>query len=284
MNGDPRYCIMDPTGNVTALVISPVRGVFLQERAADIMARHPEVEQVGAVQFPRPWMEVPLFNRIDDGYKQVNAYLYMAAGEFCGNASLCAAALCALRTGRRITGPVSVLLSVSGAEDPVEVILERENDVSFRGKIHMPPALAIEEKAFDHGGISAPLPVVRMEGISHAIIEPDSPFSKLRERPEEAEAAVRAFCGELGADGLGLIFLGDKSLTPLVYVPGSGTVFWEHSCASGTAAAGMYLAAKTGRKADLTFEEPGGTLRVTSTPVRRNTWLYGRTRLVAAYY
>ena len=123
-----------------------------------------------------------------------------------------------------------------------------------------------------------------MEGISHIVIEPGSPFWSLLRDRSAAEEAVRNWCQELGADGLGLMFLDASGarLTPLVYVPGSGTVFWENSCASGTSAAGMVLAARAGEKVALSLTEPGGVLRVESDPAG-GTWLYGRARLVGRY-
>ena len=103
----------------------------------------------------------------------------------------------------------------------------------------------------------------------------------------EAEEAVKAWCRELGAEGLGLMFLelgeGDPRLTPLVYIPGSGTLFWENSCASGSSAAGMALAAENGRALRLTLEQPGGRLQVESDPESGETWLYGRTALLGQY-
>ena len=114
----------------------------------------------------------------------------------------------------------------------------------------MPPALGIEQRAFSFAGKNGELPLVRMEGISHIIIGENSPFFGMKDEPEEAEQAVRQWCKELAVDGLGLMFLEAEpadwtfQMTPLVYVPAgssSGTVFWENSCASGSAAAGMYL-------------------------------------------
>ena len=67
-------------------------------------------------------------------------------------------------------------------------------------------------------------------------------------------------------------------LTPLVYVPGSGTSFWENSCASGSAATGMYLADRTGKRQEICLREPGGSLKVTSDPGSGETWLYGTVR------
>ena len=71
-----RYSVFDPTGNITALVRDPVAPLQQPVIAAGIMRKHPEVEQVGFVSF--------------DGALPA---LRMAGGEFCGNASMSAAAL-----------------------------------------------------------------------------------------------------------------------------------------------------------------------------------------------
>ena len=118
-----------------------------------------------------------------------------------------------------------------------------------------------------------------MEGISHIIIEPDSGFFGIKEDKALAETLLRQWCGVLGADCLGMMFLGEgaalRPMTPLVYVPGADTMFWENSCASGSAAAGMYLAAKAGSPVDVTFDEPAGRLRVESDPATGRTILHG---------
>ena len=83
---DIKYSILDPTGNITALVESEV-AVERQPAAAEaIMKRHTEVEQVGFVRF--------------DPEEGIDAQLRMAGGEFCGNASLCTAALYLMRNGK----------------------------------------------------------------------------------------------------------------------------------------------------------------------------------------
>ena len=150
-------------------------------------------------------------------------------------------------------------------------------------------------------GADLTLPIVEMEGISHIIIEPDSGFFGIKEDSALAESLLRQWCGVLGADCLGMMFLGEagslpecetpmedrkadtgtaifgesRVLTPLVYVPGADTMFWENSCASGSAAAGMYLAARTGAPVDVTFDEPAGRLRVESDPASGRTVLHG---------
>lgn len=265
-----RYSIFDPTGNITALVESPVDESEQRAVAASIMARHAAVEQVGFVRLP------------DE--KSAPAALRMAGGEFCANASMSAASLWALRLGL-CEGELS--LAVSGAEDAVAVRLKQEEESCFSAAVRMPEAREITAIPFVFEGLSGTIPLVRMEGIDHAVLTPDCPFFALRDRPSAAEKTVRELCASLGAVCLGLMFLEGESaqrrLTPLVYVPGSRTLFWESSCASGSAAAGMLLARQSGERTELELEEPGGILRVESDPQKGETRLFGRTRLRGEY-
>lgn len=265
-----RYSIFDPTGNITALVESPVDKSEQRAVAASIMARHAAVEQVGFVRLP------------DE--KSAPAALRMAGGEFCANASMSAASLWALRLGL-CEGELS--LAVSGAEDAVAVRLKQEDESCFSAAVRMPEAREITAIPFVFEGLSGTIPLVRMEGIDHAVLTPDCPFFALRDRPSAAEKAVRELCASLGAVCLGLMFLEGESaqrrLTPLVYVPGSRTLFWESSCASGSAAAGMLLARQSGERTELELIEPGGVLRVESDPRKGETRLFGRTRLRGEY-
>ena len=206
------YSILDPTGNITALVESPVERAQYQTAAAVIMRLHPEVEQVGFL--------LPI------GMDGLPA-LQMAGGEFCGNATMCAAALLRLRglSGDRVS------LHVSGAAQPLEVCLHQTGDGAFSAELQMPQAREITEREFAFENLRGTLPLVCMEGISHIVIESGSAFFKLRDNRPQAEQAVRSFCAKLGADGLGLLFLegegSERRMTPLVYIPGSDTIFWE---------------------------------------------------------
>ncbi len=278
-----RYCIVDPTGNITALVESEVEVARQPSVAAELMQRHPEVEQVGFVR---------LVSGGAPGEPLVGT-LRMAGGEFCGNASISAAALCLLRAEEALGAnivrqgsaqdPCVASMRVSGAAHPVEVRLFRESAKAFKAAIHMPEAKDLSQKALSYGGVSAEVPVVELEGISHLVIEANNPFFSLLERHAAAEEAVKVWCGQLGADGLGLMFLEkegpSRKLTPLVYVADGDTVFWEHSCASGSAATTLYLAKQTGAPVDQELVEPGGSLRVTCDPTTGETWLYGSARI-----
>lgn len=261
------YSILDPAGNITALVESPIEHTQYQAAAAAIMRLHPEVEQVGF-----------LLHAGTDGLST----LQMAGGEFCGNASMCAAVLLRLRG----LSADRVCLRVSGSTQPVEVHLQQLNEAAFTAELQMPRAKEITERDFAFEDLRGALPLVRMEGISHIVIEDTSTFFRLLDDRPQSEQAVRSFCTELGAEGLGLLFLkgeGDtRRMTPLVYIPGSGTMFWENSCASGSAAVGMYLSRSGPVSGEVSLLEPGGTLTVTSDARLGTTRLRGSVRLTAS--
>lgn len=293
---------MDPTGNITALVTTAVDVAEQPAVAAEIMVRHPDVEQVGFVTFAE--IEEP--SERDEA--QIPVSLRMAGGEFCGNATMCAAALYLL-TKEAGAAVRTVKVKVSGAAAPLEVTLKRTDRASydpetvtpmaagvcFEASVAMPPAIGIEDLKLSNGMLpgssSLKLPIVRMEGIAHVIIEPDSGFFGLKDDPALAETLLRGWCGVLDAECLGMMFLGEEQLkcdgpgtgnaaavrqmTPLVYVPGADTMFWENSCASGSAAAGIYLAAQAGTPVDITLAEPAGRLRVESDPLAQKTILHG---------
>lgn len=313
-----QYSILNPTGNITALVESPVPIKMQPSAATEIMQRHPEVEQVGFVTYEN----LPVHGTFGEALpvlgsqgeilpvhgshgetRPVHGSLRMAGGEFCGNATMSAAALYLLRhhTKKPAASEIEycVHLRVSGADEPVEVRLKQENQpetpvqtqgipvrarTSFLASVHMPRPLSIAETTFSHGGVTGTLPFVRMRGISHVLIEPHTPFFRLRADRTDAGHAIREWCSLLEADGLGLMFLEHVStetrLTPLVYIPGSGTMFWENSCASGSSAVGMILAARAGKTLRLPLHEPGGILSVTSDPDTLKTWLSGQVHLV----
>lgn len=275
-NGQLKYSILDPTGNITALVESPVVLNEQPAAAAALMQVHPEVEQVGFVRFS------------DDAGAAADADLRMAGGEFCGNASICAAALFLLKKGLDSDGsPVPVHLQVSGAAQTVEVLISREPDGSFSAAVTYPPILGIFPHRLDFAERSERLPVICLQGISHIIIRPGSCFWALRDDPAAAEAALRNWCALLSADCLGLMFLETDEapyrLTPFVYVPGSGTFFRENSCASGSAAAAVLLASESGRPVMLTLREPGGCLKAECDPSSGKILLCGQTRLTGSF-
>ena len=228
------YYLFDPTKNMTILVETPVPAASQPFAASRLLQAEPTAEQVG-------------FVSAGDGESDIA--LRMAGGEFCGNATMSTAALFCMKNDLK---EASVHVRASGAEAPVGVEVRAAGD-GFICTVDMPRPKRIGE-AFG-------CPLVEFDGISHMIAA--EPMERAA-----AEAAVKERCAALGAAGLGLMLLDApaETLTPLVYVAAPETLYWEHSCASGSAAAGAYLAATRGETVDLALREPGGILRVKAVP------------------
>lgn len=241
------YSLLDPTKNMTVLVDTPVPISRQPLCAAKLMEREKTAEQVG---FLSPGK-----------LGEYNIAMRMAGGEFCGNATMSAAALYAMRTGLT-QGQVSV--SVSGASLPVTVDVKKQTDGSCKGTVQMPLPRSITSARLELNGSTLLLPVVNFPGISHVILE----LPASGETKEAVEQSVKHWCRVLNADSLGVMLLdrAENRLTPLVYVPEANTLFWESSCASGTAAVGAYLANQTGAPIAIALKEPGGILTVEAVP------------------
>ena len=233
------YYLLDPTGNITILADTPVNSEEQPSVAARLMELEPDAEQVGFL----------------TGTGTEDPALRMAGGEFCGNASMCAAVIQAERTGIR---EGTIELRVSGTAGPVKVSLTSDPDGTWRGTVDMPKPVEIRDHLLSGAGLC---PVVHFDGISHVILE-----RKMEQA--EAERLAPLWCAALEAEALGIMFLDriEKTLKPLVYVPAARTLCWENSCASGTAAAGAYLACREGRLMELALSEPGGILRIEAAP------------------
>lgn len=229
---DVEYILADPTGNITALVLSAVPAPERARCASAIMQALPECQQVGYVRFSGETPE-----------------LQMMGGEFCGNASLCCAALLAEKSDAE---KLEARLRVSGTPEPVSVWIRRIGD-HWEGSVQMPCPLSVSERNMD--GRKAGL--VELPGISHLI------FEEALAR-KYVQTQIRLWNAELGAAALGVLQLDLKNhlLTPTVYVPSTDTVVWESSCASGTAAAGAWLSWKRGKSCNEKFREPGGVLEI----------------------
>jgi len=236
-----KYYLYSPTRNNTILVETPVSIAEQADIAARLLKAEPSAEQVGF-----------LSGCLDLG----NYSLRMAGGEFCGNASMSAAAH--LSRSMEIHEHHCFLLNVSGAEDAVRVDIRPDGNGCWCGTVQMPEPLSILHTDLPLSEGSVGLPVVRFPGIDHIIIE--SP-----PRKDTAEYQIKRWCRLLGSEALGLMFLEGDRLTPLVYVPALESLYWEQSCASGTTAVGAFLAHRAGSPVSVTLQEPGGPLRIVAT-------------------
>jgi diaminopimelate epimerase len=240
--------IADPAGNITVFVLDPV------ERPGDRLALS------GAI------MADPLLKAEQAGFvvppqgKGGIWRLEMAGGEFCGNAARSFGLFAAREEG--LKGKVSIPVSVSGAEGPVTVNADVEGGWA---EAEVPPPLALE--SLEYSGTL--LPAVVFEGITHLIapdIKPsEGAFKEIMRSLEERRAAGMFPAREKSLAAAGVLFYdrGARFMTPAVYVRATGTLVFESSCGSGSAALGVWESRDL-RDGERRFPvtQPGGIIEV----------------------
>lgn len=241
-----KYTLLNPTGNITALVETEVPIERQPEIAKQIMDRELTCEQVGYIMAPQEGSDITL---------------RMAGGEFCGNATMSIAAFFCKKEGMTEGETKDINVKVIGTKELVTVKVSLENGV-FSGRIKMPSPRKISDIKFVFEGHNYIYPVVEFMGISHVIIEDNLPVYM-------PESCIKMWCRSLNAKGLGMMLLNDNntSLRPLVYIENSETMVWESSCASGTSAVGAYFSKKLNKEVCLDLKEPGGHLKVEANPM-----------------
>jgi len=166
-----------------------------------------------------------------------------------------------------LKGKIEVSVSVSGAEVPVQVRADTERGIAFA---EMPKPLFFE--TLDYEGLS--LPMLVFEGITH-VIAPDiglKNHGSLQDTGQDAETfrviktlVERKFTSrnEGLPAAIGVMFYDTRSrfLRPAVYVRSIGSLFFESSCGSGSAALGVWLSRelRDGTVA-YTLNQPGGVI------------------------
>ena len=236
------YYLVNPTGNITVLVESRFSTEVQPFVAKKLLELEKSGEQAGFI--------------INEKSDDFDIKIRMSGGEFCGNACM-AAAVVFLEKSRDFKKLVKV--SISGCDEPVNVTVDEKTDSGYVCRVQMPRAESVGEITAVINGAETVLPIIHYKGISHILI-------KGRLSANYAETFVRNLSKELSCDALGLLFVNESltSLTPLVYVPAVDALYWENSCASGTAALGEYLLKSDYKAFPIAVKEPGGILKISN--------------------
>ncbi len=208
------YTVIDPAGNITVLVTSPVPPKARANAAKALLALQGlAAEQVGFLCRPRCGGNI----RIE-----------MMGGEFCGNALRSAGYYYAAEHGG-VPGIVQAEISGATGCFPVAVDLAQH---AASAEIPLPNAI-----------LPVRLPgcrqctAVAFDGILHYVVPIDTPEDVLR----HADCFTRAHFPTLGAYGVIFCDPHAPAIRPAVYVYGTETLYYETSCASGSAAAAAAL-------------------------------------------
>ncbi|NCC03479.1 MAG: hypothetical protein EOM37_05450 [Proteobacteria bacterium] len=204
--------IVDPGGNITAVVFDDIPASRRLQINNQILERNTLVEQVLFVE-----------------HRVTGVHGQMAGGEFCGNAARSLGYLLAEgRTSQQrfTTSGISVSVIVEAGEN--------------RAKLLVDLSIQHEKRPYNNGTI----PVVHLDGISHAVMFSDDPlYDCLLGKANEGKTSLLPLFETLGllshrACGLQLV---EESATgiklkPYVYVRAVDTLYAETACASGSIA------------------------------------------------
>ena len=227
--------VADPAGNITVLVKTPVKKEAYAPLAGKLLTLIDGAEQVGFLVTPRCGGDVRLA---------------MMGGEFCGNALRSVALLYAVEQGSR--GEAQVMTEISGAAKPLPVLVDPGEHTAIAA---MPLPKRISPIPFGGGEADA----VFFDGIIHVITE--QPFAA--DSPGASKRYLQGVSAQYQTAAAGLMFYDAKTATliPAVYVAATDTLFYENSCASGSAAVAAALAQKSAAESFLfRLREPGGIL------------------------
>ncbi|TQL67636.1 diaminopimelate epimerase [Nocardioides albertanoniae] len=237
---------LSPTSNTTLLVTSRHAPDAYRPIATQLLsATHVHAEQVGFVTTP--------------SISAAQVRLHMAGDEFCGNASMALAVLTAAEHGLAVGKRTEIALEASGTDRALACRVEHQHD-GYRCDLAVPAPSRVEAYPFS-GASEGRSALVRYPDAVHLVVECDRPGPEMRERAEVMAAYLGATEG-VSVVGVMLYDPLRRELAPLVNVPALGTMVWERSCGSGTAALGAYLATRAGGPVRTSVHQPGGRMHV----------------------
>ncbi len=245
------YYLMDPAKNYTILVETPVEPEKQAVAAAKLMELEPLAEQVAFT---------------GKGNRNYDMSVSMAGGEFCANSLRCAGGLMGIlefmdsEDDQCMELEYRIYHQALGRNMYVSVERADEYGFTFGAETQMPRPQSMESVSLEYGGKTYVMPLVCYPGISHLLS-----FGLMD--AEAAEDAIVKWAEELKVKALGIMLfdidettgLNTSVMTPVVYVPGLGSLVREHSCASGTAAIGEYMYKSSGVSM-FSVLQPGGLL------------------------
>ena len=231
---------LSPLGNTTVFL----RGEAAPEARAALLAEAMDYDHLAAEQagfLVAPHSEEALF-RIE-----------MSGGEFCGNATLSAAALAAAEGAES-----PFLVECSGAPEPLRAEAHPLGAGRWLARAEMPQAHEVRRISLDGFSFGGAAICVSLPGIAHFVVEAADLSAA------DYDALLACLMRETDADAYGVVPFERMGrdhfrIRPYVAVPSAKSRVFERACGSGSLALAFAEGSERGR---IAVEQPGGTLFV----------------------
>ncbi|SDM04264.1 Diaminopimelate epimerase [Megasphaera paucivorans] len=238
------YVLANPSGNTTVFVLNPVADGERAGLAARLLRSDCiKAEQVG-------------FLTMNGTANGAGLRIDMMGGEFCGNASRSAAAYAAMVEGLETS---EYIISCSGCMTNLKANVRKRASGVYDASIEMPLPQSVDAVIIDIGGAPCRFFRVVLPGIVHFVFMGKGAAAVNRNIFWQA---VKTYASGENYAAYGLILLDPTiwKMIPAVYVKQTNTLYWEHSCGSGSAAAAAAIAYMGNRNIAVKLQQPGGVI------------------------
>lgn len=184
-------------------------------------------------------------------------YLEMAGGEFCGNATLSAAAYA---TYKGLTEKHDFYIDVSGVENPVWCKVMKKDRFNYNTKCQMPFASNIEEYKINLKSQIIEGAIIEFNGISHFVFPVKNKFTYFLEVLDIIKTDINA--SAIGIIPYKIIEKQNYKIKPYVYVRKTNTSTFERGCGSGSLALGIFINETGKKQKHIKVIQPGGIIKV----------------------
>ena len=213
------YQILNPSGNITALVTNDYPREKYQEISSKIMQSNSKIEQVG------------FLKKYSDSIYRIE----MSGLEFCGNASL---AFACFLVKEKYESKNNFEISVSGYDDLIECNVEQRNN-NYYSTIDLKLNKKINDFIKKLELNNQDVYIVNLPGISHLLLDQTKFIFNKNNCLNEAKNIINELkISDLPAAGV--IWYDKNQINPVVYVRDIDSLFCENSCGSGSIAYGIY--------------------------------------------
>lgn len=213
------YKILNPSGNITALVTKDYPREKYQEISSKIMQSNSQIEQVGFLK----------------KYSDLIYRLEMAGLEFCGNASR---AFACFLVKEKYVSKNNFLISVTGYDDLIECHVEKIDD-NYYSTIDLKLNKSINNFVKKMSLNNQDIYIINLPGISHLLLDQTKFLFNKDNCLNEAKNIIKEL-NLLNLPAVGVVWYDKNKINPVVYVRDINSLFYENSCGSGSIAYGIY--------------------------------------------